>query len=138
MVEDVLRLMDHLGIQKHGVAGYSMGGSIALKLVVNHPQRVNCVVLCGWVGAKRRALYRFWETEEGKRFKRSNVPPACENSFPELSVTEAKIKAVTIPRGNDCGATATLIANGMLNRCMKFARIGQCTSSPTPITSIAP
>jgi hypothetical protein len=98
MVEDVVRLMDHLGIQTARVAGYSMGGSIALKLAVNHPKRANRVVLCG-MGWRNTAgpLYRFWETAEGKRFKRSDVPPACENSFPELSVTEAEIKAVTIP-----------------------------------------
>jgi len=98
MVEDVVRLMDHLKIQQARVAGYSMGGSIALKLAVNHPERLNRLVLCGMGWRKASGpLYRFWETAEGKRFKRTDVPPACENSFPELSVTESEIKAVTIP-----------------------------------------
>ena len=47
MVEDVVRLMDHLNIQKARVAGYSMGGMIAMKLVVTHPDRVTCIVLGG-------------------------------------------------------------------------------------------
>jgi pimeloyl-ACP methyl ester carboxylesterase len=97
MVEDVVRLMDHLEIQRACVAGYSMGGSIALKLAATYPERLNRLVLCGmgWRNASG-PLYRFWETAEGKRFKRSDVPLACENSFPELSVTEAEIKAMTI------------------------------------------
>ena len=97
MVEDVVRLMDHLKISQARVAGYSMGGAIALKLAANHPKRLNRLVICGMGWRKASGpLYRFWETAEGKRFKRSDVPPACENSFPELSVTEAEIKAMII------------------------------------------
>lgn len=40
MVDDVVRLLDHLGIRKAHVVGYSMGGSIALKLLETHPQRL--------------------------------------------------------------------------------------------------
>ena len=40
MVNDVTRLLDHLHIQKAHVVGYSMGGSIALKLLETHPERL--------------------------------------------------------------------------------------------------
>jgi len=39
-VKDVVRLMDHLGIEKAHVAGYSMGGFIALKLAMTYPERL--------------------------------------------------------------------------------------------------
>ena len=39
MVEDVLRLMDHLGLKKAHVVGYSMGGGIVMKMLVDHPDR---------------------------------------------------------------------------------------------------
>jgi len=100
MVDDVIRLMDHLKIQKASIAGYSMGGSIGLKLIVMHPERVNRFVLCAMGWRKPGApLYRFWESAEGERFKgaKVDVPPACEKSFPDLSVTEEEIKAITIP-----------------------------------------
>jgi len=98
MVGDVIRLMDHLKIRKASVAGYSMGGAIGLKLIVTHPERVNRLVLCGMGWRKPGApLHRFWETAQAERFKRSDVPPACEKSFPALSVTEQEIKAVTLP-----------------------------------------
>ncbi len=44
MVNDVVRLLDHLHIQRAHVAGYSMGGSIALKLLETHPDRLLSVV----------------------------------------------------------------------------------------------
>lgn len=40
MVEDIVRLMDHLGIPRAHVAGYSMGGFITLKLLMLHPDRL--------------------------------------------------------------------------------------------------
>jgi pimeloyl-ACP methyl ester carboxylesterase len=41
IANDVLRLMDHLGIKKAIVIGYSMGGSIAMKMLTEHPDRVS-------------------------------------------------------------------------------------------------
>jgi pimeloyl-ACP methyl ester carboxylesterase len=40
MVEDVVRLLDHLQIKKAHVVGYSMGGFITLKLAAMHPERL--------------------------------------------------------------------------------------------------
>jgi pimeloyl-ACP methyl ester carboxylesterase len=50
LIEDVVRLMDHLDIEKAHVAGYSMGGFIALGLVTAHPDRVRSAAFCasGW------------------------------------------------------------------------------------------
>ncbi len=47
MAEDVIRLMDHLGIEKAHVIGYSMGGFIVLKLATLHPERLLSVAPCG-------------------------------------------------------------------------------------------
>ncbi len=47
MAEDVRRLMDHLGILKAYVMGYSMGARIASYLCLNHPERVKAVILGG-------------------------------------------------------------------------------------------
>ena len=47
MVEDVIRLLDHLKIDKAWVAGYSLGGFIALKLAVLHPDRLFGIASCG-------------------------------------------------------------------------------------------
>lgn len=95
MVEDAVRLMDHLGIKKARVAGYSMGGMIGMKLAVMHPNRVSRLVLggMGWHQAGAR-MNSIWDDVQRNRF---NVPPACARSFPALSVTESEIKSVRIP-----------------------------------------
>jgi pimeloyl-ACP methyl ester carboxylesterase len=96
MVEDVARLLDHLKIQKAHVVGYSMGGMIALKFVVLHPDRVRSAVLggMGWLRSGS-ALERFWERvparEEGR------TPAACIRGLSKLGVTEDEVKAVKAP-----------------------------------------
>jgi pimeloyl-ACP methyl ester carboxylesterase len=52
MVQDVIRLMDHLKVERAHIFGYSMGGAIASQLLVKHPDRVRTVTLLGsgWEG----------------------------------------------------------------------------------------
>ncbi len=52
MVEDAVRLLDHLKIKKAHVVGYSMGALIVGKLVVTHPDRLLSATL-GGAGAFR-------------------------------------------------------------------------------------
>ncbi len=47
MARDQVRLLDHLGIDKVHVVGYSMGGGITLQLVVENPERVQTAVIGG-------------------------------------------------------------------------------------------
>jgi pimeloyl-ACP methyl ester carboxylesterase len=45
MAEDIIRLMDNLGIEKANIIGASMGGMIAQEFAINHPERVTKLVL---------------------------------------------------------------------------------------------
>ena len=47
MAEDALRLLDHLGIARADVMGYSMGARIAVFLALAHPERVRRLILAG-------------------------------------------------------------------------------------------
>jgi pimeloyl-ACP methyl ester carboxylesterase len=47
MAEDARRLLDHLGIGRADVMGYSMGARIAAFLVMAHPERVRSVIFAG-------------------------------------------------------------------------------------------
>ena len=47
MAEDARRLLDHLGIARADVMGYSMGARIATFLLLAHPERVRSAILAG-------------------------------------------------------------------------------------------
>lgn len=47
MAEDARRLLDHLGVERADVLGYSMGARIAAFLTFAHPERVRSVVFGG-------------------------------------------------------------------------------------------
>jgi len=50
MAKDVVRLMDHLSIEKAHIVGYSLGAFISLKLATMHPERMltACPLGAGW------------------------------------------------------------------------------------------
>lgn len=59
MVHDVARLMDHLGIKKAHIAGYSLGGFISLKFAELYPDRCISIAVmgAGWEdGANSKAM----------------------------------------------------------------------------------
>ena len=49
-VRDVIRTLDHLGIERGVISGHSMGAFVALKVALLHPDRVSSLVLLdgGW------------------------------------------------------------------------------------------
>src|SRR2546430_15321615 len=61
MAEDVRALLDHLGVARADVMGYSMGARIAAYLTLAHPDRVRSLILGGFrrrpVGGSRLALF---------------------------------------------------------------------------------
>jgi len=96
MVEDLVRLMDHLGIKKARVAGYSMGGIIVMKLLVLHPDRVETAVLGGMGWLKQDSLLqRVWERMSPPNL--GGTPPACVNAIAQLAVTADEVRAIKTP-----------------------------------------
>ena len=47
MSEDVVAVMDAAGVEQADLMGYSMGGAIALDLVVRYPERFRSVIIGG-------------------------------------------------------------------------------------------
>lgn len=45
MANDAVRLLDHLEIEKTVVFGVSMGGAVAQRIVLDHPERVSALIL---------------------------------------------------------------------------------------------
>lgn len=81
MGEDVVKLLDHLGLRRAHIVGYSMGARITSWLVVNHPERVISATLgastyyANTPDERRRIESRAQEAESGseaERIKREN------------------------------------------------------------------
>ncbi len=95
MCDDIVRLLDHLHIQKAQVVGYSLGGFEVMKLLTMHPERITSAVMCGAAWLKTGSpLDRFWANIKGGRGRRG-APPACMRGVSELSVTESQLKQIT-------------------------------------------
>lgn len=58
MAEDVLAVLDEEGIQQARIAGYSMGGMVALHLLLDFPERVRAAVIGGMGASFPRRLDR--------------------------------------------------------------------------------
>ena len=56
MAEDARRLLDHLGIQRADVMGYSMGARITAFLTLAHPERVRSAIFAGLGGNMVRPM----------------------------------------------------------------------------------
>lgn len=68
MCRDIIRLMDHLKIEKAHVVGYSMGGYITLKLITMFPDRLLSAAPCG----------AGWEQTGGVADKREEIASSLE------------------------------------------------------------
>jgi 3-oxoadipate enol-lactonase len=60
LVEDVVALLDHLGIARTHFIGISMGGATALGLALKHPQRLLSATLCDCSVGGARAGVNEW------------------------------------------------------------------------------
>ena len=107
MTEDVVRLLDHLGVQRAHVLGYSMGGMLALDLLTRHPERVLSAVVggCGLPepavhGALMESVARALDAGAGfqplvaRLAAGTRVPPSPER----LAVLERALLAANDPR----------------------------------------
>jgi len=96
MVEDVVRLLDHLKIQKAHIVGYSMGGMIAVKFMATHQERTLSGVVggMGWL-REGSGLQKVWGRMPG--IGADSAPSACARSLGKLAVTEAELKGIRVP-----------------------------------------
>jgi len=87
MADDTIGLMDYLNIDKAHVLGVSMGGMIAQELAINHPERVDKLVL-GSTFARRDETSGFSSelSKELEAYERSPRDEASQRRFASASM----------------------------------------------------
>jgi pimeloyl-ACP methyl ester carboxylesterase len=97
LAEDVVRLLDHLKIEKAHIVGYSMGGIIAANLAARHPERVRSVALGGMAWLKTGGAAQWLFSRIGKDDPDAKARTVCGRSLARLALTEDEIKAIDVP-----------------------------------------
>lgn len=97
LVEDVVRLLDHLKIEKAHIVGYSMGGIIAGNFMAKHPDRVLSGTLGGMGWLKKGGLGEWGFGQIGKNDPNAKVMTICGRSLAKLALTEDEIKSIKVP-----------------------------------------
>ncbi len=96
MVDDVIRLMDHLGVFRAHLAGYSMGGGIALQAVTTYPDRFYSVILggAGWWSPGSRFIDATAVADSLEQGRGLGPLVAALNPVGQFPPTEEQIAAV--------------------------------------------
>jgi pimeloyl-ACP methyl ester carboxylesterase len=97
LVEDIVRLLDHLKIKKAHIVGYSMGGIIAGNFIMKHPDRVLSGTLGGMGWLRAGGVGQFGFARTGRRDRNARAPAVCGRSLAKLALTPEQIKSIRVP-----------------------------------------
>jgi lipase len=82
---DVVRVLDHLGLQDAVICGHSMGGFVALQTALSYPERVRTIVLLdsGWPRVEAPPE----EMSEEQKQEAAAIEEGLERAFRRLDMT---------------------------------------------------
>lgn len=94
VVEDMRRLLDHAGIDRAHVVGYSMGGMISIKFATVHPDRVRSLLVggMGWLPEGSESARNYATAEAA-----SDRLQASLRGFGDFATSESAMKAIAAP-----------------------------------------
>lgn len=110
LVDDVIALMDHYGIDKTDFIGLSMGGMTGMGLALSHPNRFGCMILADARSVATDAYRAMWD-QRIATIKNSGIEPVAEASLglwftdewraanPEATEAARAMIAATHPQG---------------------------------------
>lgn len=120
--DDLVRLMDGIGLERSDVAGFSLGGTIAMRLGIDRPDRIRRLVLvatssrvgraaAGWY-AQRTAMVERDDPELRATLERDTADVYAQSPEELAGGLTIRRESTSDPRGygNACAAMASLHA----------------------------
>ncbi|MER5377970.1 alpha/beta fold hydrolase [Streptomyces sp. NPDC002553] len=103
LAEDVLALLDHLGVERFVLVGHSMGGMISQTIALAHPERVERMVLVNSIGrmvySRGRGLLMAVSTlVPYKLFVAANIQRAFAPGYPRDEIRSYVKSSADTPR----------------------------------------
>jgi diadenosine tetraphosphate (Ap4A) HIT family hydrolase/alpha/beta superfamily hydrolase len=111
MAADVIRLLDHLHIERAHLVGYSMGAGITFKLLVDHPERILSAMPCG-IGLRPPTAEEreFYAARASALEQAGRTGSARDQSGAEAPLNEGVRRFVeVVSQGNDAAAMAAVL-----------------------------
>jgi len=133
---DVVRLMDHAGVKRAHVVGYSLGGIIVLKLLTTHPQRFERAVIGGAAYRRARGESADEATEAAAREIEAGLYRALIVSTAptdEPAPTEEAIRA----RSREIAASSDLRAHAALMRARRALLVSDAEIAAVRVPTLA-
>ncbi|HKU46171.1 MAG TPA: alpha/beta hydrolase [Burkholderiales bacterium] len=133
---DAIRLLDHLGIEKAHMVGYSLGGIIVLKLLTTHPQRFLTAVVGGAAYRRARGNDADQATEAAAREIEAGVYRALIVSTAptdEPPPTEEAIRA----RSREIAASSDVRAHADLMRARRALLVSDAEMAAVKVPTLA-
>ena len=115
LTEDVLRLLDHLKIERAHIVGYSFGGAVAGRLVVTNPERFASAIL-GGSSLRQRGTQQEIDAGERQAADFLTDPPMAatlRRTFPTLSDVELRDRSRQILGPSDPQSLAAFVRGGV-------------------------
>ena len=134
--EDVVRLLDHLKIERAHAVGYSLGGIILARLLVAHPQRFRSALLGGAAYRRSRGEDSDRATEEAAKEIEAGIYRALIVSTAptdEPPPTEEAIRA----RSREIAASADVKAHAALMRARRALLVSDAEIAGVRVPTLA-
>ena len=134
--EDVVRLLDHLKIERAHAVGYSLGGIVLARLLVAHPQRFRSAVLGGAAYRRSRGEDSDRATEQAAKEIEAGIYRALIVSTAptdEPPPTEEAVRA----RSREIAASADVKAHAALMRARRALLVSDAEIARVRVPTLA-